>query len=221
MKSGVLTVLFLGFTFSLAAQLYESGQIWGSAGTGFGLGRGEVSIEPDSADAVLPGLINVSLGYMITERFGAELRWERNGFLVNDEDSSRVSSMNYLIGPAVTLINKQNFGLRATGLIGLSRFTWESEKPKEQANNVYVHGTGLTYQINMHGDVGIAGPVGFFFEAGLGGVKLNELTVHDDSTNPSEQVWLDNQGTVEEGDDEAVAFSSTQGMVRIGLTVRF
>lgn len=221
MKGAILTVLFFGFTFSLAAQLYEPGQIWVSAGTGFGLGTGEVSIEPDSADAVLPGLINLSLGYVVTERIGAEVRMERNGYLVNDEDSARVTSMNYLIGPSVTLINKENFGLRASGLIGLSRFTWESEIPEEQANNVHVHGTGMTYQLNMHGDVGISGPVGLFFEAGLASFQLNELTAFDDSANPSEEVWVDNKGTVDESDDEPVTFSSMQGTVRIGLTVRF
>jgi hypothetical protein len=221
MKGGILTVLLFGFTCSLAAQLYQPKQIRGSIGMGFGLGKGEVSIEPDSADAVLPGLINVTLGYMINDRIGAEVRMERNGYLVNDEDSARVNSMNYLIGPSVTLINNENFGLRASGLIGFSGFNWESEVPEEQANNVHVHGTGMSYQVNVHGDVGISGPVGFFFEAGLASFQLNELTSHDDSMDPSEEVWVDNMGTVDENDDEPVTFSSTQGTVRIGLTVRF
>ena len=190
-------------------------------GTGFGFGNAEISSEPDSADAVLPGLINLSLGYTFTERIHADFRLERNGYLSATEDSVQATSMNYLFGPSIALINNDKFGLRAGGLIGISRFVWTSEIPSEMNHDVHIHGKGMAYQLNLHGDLKLSGPVALFFEAGYAGFNLFELTAHYDSMNPSEEVWMDDQGTADESDDTNVTFKSTQGTARIGLNLRF
>ena len=217
------TLIALVGTLSMNAQFIEQGDLIINGGVGFGIENSTFNVEVDSNEVAAPGLLNLSAEYLMTESVGITVRLERNGYITEEEDSSRVRSVNMMIGPSFHFVNNDNHSMYVSALFGNSSMRWTSTSEDLNEDDYYVYASGFQMQFNLGGQVGIvADNLGFFYEAGYTTRKYKEITVHDEDADPVEQVWEHDNGTIfNQDDDEPVEMTLAGANFRLGLFFKF
>ena len=97
-------------------------------------------------------MLNISVGYAITDDLSAGVSFERAGFLTNKEDSSKVTALNPSIYVAYNIVNNDKFTFYTKADYGMSMLNFQSEKVHSVKNNILVKSTSW---IKLNIDLGI------------------------------------------------------------------
>jgi hypothetical protein len=183
-------------------------------GTGFGVYTLTTNDYEDNTTGAVPGLLNVGVGYQITDAFVLGIDFERNGFVTDPDSNNRAISQNFGLTAGYNFLNKEKNVLQAFLHVGSSTFTFEN---LDNQNDVKASGTqiqlGLAWR-HYFGEV-----AGMFINFSIPYYSYNEFK------NSDGDVYEVGRTTIVNGQPkyESKVFQATMtGMnLRVGLALKF
>lgn len=221
MRKFTLTLIAVLLITLVNGQALRKGDFFINPGLGFGIEITQTNIKNDTAEAAVPGLLNLTAGYMVSDKFGLQLRLERNGYISDPKDSIQAVSGNFLIGANYNFINNPSYAMHVGILIGGSNLTFTPQDKQNVNNDVAITSAGSAFQLNVGGNAYFSQHLGLFYEIGYAARKYSKITIYDKSANPQEQEWIDDKGTLNTNDDQSIEVGISGVDFRIGLAIRF
>lgn len=221
MRKITLLATLLTLSTLVNAQALKKGDFFINPGLGFGIERTQTNIKNDTIEGALPGLLNLTAGYMISEKFGLQVRFERNGYISDPKDSIQAVTGNFLIGANYNFINNPVYAMHVGILLGGSSLTFTPSDKQSVKNDVEITAGGSAFQLNVGGNAYFSQHLGLFYEIGYASRKYSKITIYDKSANPQEQEWIDDKGTNSTSDDQSIEVDISGIDIRIGLAIRF
>lgn len=215
----ILIYLLCTFVFTQGfTQAITKGNILVNTGVGFGIGSVKTSIDSSESTTAVPGLLHITAGYAITDDFSAGIRLERNGYVSDKEDSSKITSINPSLVLTYNFVNNETFTFYSALDIGTSSLTFTSERPEDVKNNVTLKGkSGVKWGIDLGLNSYFSDNVGLFFTAGYASYSYNKLTYHNDSGDPKDWTFTED-GTLD-GTPAKLIFGGVN--IRTGIALKF
>jgi hypothetical protein len=136
MKKITLITSFLLITILLHAQALKQGNIFINPGVEFGIEHTKTNISNNSIGGALPGLLNLTAGYMISGKFALQLRFERNGYITDPKDSLTAVTSNLLIGANYNFINSSIYAMHIGFMLEGSKLEFTPSNEQDAKNNV-------------------------------------------------------------------------------------
>jgi len=217
MKQFILTTSLLLISIISFSQSVTQGNILVNGGFGIGIYSGKLSTA-DTTETAVPGLLSIGAGYAITDDIIAGVRLERNGYIVAEEDSNKITSINPSIFATYNIVNSDKATLYFTAEYGYSRIRFISEDKYGVENNVSIKSkSGGKLNFDLGTNIYFSDNIGMFFNVGYAMYSYNKLTYHNDQSDPTDLVWTDD-GTE---DGTPIKFKLSGVNIRTGLAFKF
>ena len=211
-----LFTLLLSITFVLTgySQALQKGNFDIHFGTGFGVYSLKSNNYEDNSSGAVPGLLNIGLGYQITDNFALGLDFERNGFVTEADSNQRAVSLNFGVTAGYNLLNGEKNVLQAFLHVGTSNFTFENLD-----NNNDVKSSGNQIQFGMAWKHYFGDVVGMFMNFSIPYYSYNEFKNNNGDTYEVGRTTIVNG--LPKYESRVFQATMTGLNLRVGLTMKF
>ena len=183
----------LSFAQKFRKQSFKKGTITVDAGVGFGVYSSATNDDNDSAHAVAPVLIPISIEYGISDKVGVGLMLERNGFLV--AGGGTASSVNISAKGAFYFANEEASTFYSDLVVGYSAIIGREKTKLIIPVKQKWSGTGITYQLSFGFKTYFSKKAGWFINFGYAGYLYSELINQSIDRNPNNPQLQTTDGT--------------------------
>lgn len=170
MKSLILMTIIIVTCSNVDSQILSKGDIDISLGVGFGIYTFTTNDYEDNSSAAVPGLLNVSAAYQISDKFALGIAFERNGFVTDADSNVKATSLNFGITAGYNIINSEKNVLQPFLVVGSSNFRFENFN-----NQDYVKSNGTQVQLGLSWKHFFGETVGMFLNFSIPYYSYNQF----------------------------------------------